>query len=351
MLKFPTVFLSSGFLLLGWWPLASAAGEEPLADQVRESIKRGVQFLREQEGGRGHWEKSAFSVSYPGGTTSLALLALLSCGLSPDDPDDPDGPMMRRGLDYLRGKQPTMTYTVGLQTMVFALARQEQDLAAIRRNVNWLVEKELSRQGPFRGWGYTNESLPPDNSNTQYALLGLHEAQRARVAIKPEVWKSIQDYYIQTQQFLWGEEHPGGWGYRPGGSPSLTMTTAGLCGLLIAGMKTNVSNEISLPNDHVQNCGQYDKKSNRAVTKAIDWIGQHFPPTAGDFADVAKWPHSSLSIPGPNVYYSLYGIERAGRLTGQRFFGGHDWYRVGSEFLVSKQGSDGSWRRRRPWRQ
>ena len=36
-------------------------------------------------------------------------------------------------------------------------------------------------------------------------------------------------------------------------------------------------------------------------------------------------------------YYYLYGLERAGRLTGQRFFGNHDWYREGAERLVRDQ--------------
>ncbi|HMF14389.1 MAG TPA: DUF4159 domain-containing protein, partial [Gemmataceae bacterium] len=41
----------------------------------------------------------------------------------------------------------------------------------------------------------------------------------------------------------------------------------------------------------------------------------------------------------------LYGLERAGRFSGRRFFGGHDWYRVGCRYLVGAQNKeDGSWR-------
>jgi hypothetical protein len=35
--------------------------------------------------------------------------------------------------------------------------------------------------------------------------------------------------------------------------------------------------------------------------------------------------------------YYLYGLERAGRLAGIRFFGQHDWYRLGAEELVHDQ--------------
>src|SRR5262249_4297912 len=45
----------------------------------------------------------------------------------------------------------------------------------------------------------------------------------------------------------------------------------------------------------------------------------------------------------PRTYYHLYGLERAGRLTGQRFFGEYDWYREGSKLLVREQHTDGSW--------
>ena len=240
------------------------------------------------------------STAYPGGPASLALLALLNSGVPADDQ------LIRRGLEFLRGVERKQTYVVGLQTMVFALAGQEEDLAAIRRNADWLVAQGQTPDGKFRGWGYPEKDYPPDNSNTQYALLGLHEAQRAGALIKPEVWQSIRDYYIRTQIKT---QNSGGWGYRRGLDPNLTMTTAGLCGLLITGMETNVSMQTFSPDERsVQNCGVY-KESNGAVTMAIRWIGDNFPPTDGKVAD---WRHSDPEFPGPNVYYSLYGIQRTG---------------------------------------
>ena len=35
--------------------------------------------------------------------------------------------------------------------------------------------------------------------------------------------------------------------------------------------------------------------------------------------------------------YYLYGVERAGRLSAQRFFGPHDWYREGAAYFVDGQ--------------
>ena len=53
--------------------------------------------------------------------------------------------------------------------------------------------------------------------------------------------------------------------------------------------------------------------------------------------------------------YYLYGLERVGRLTAQRFIGEHDWYREGADHLVNEEiaGADywkgaGLRRRQRP---
>ena len=44
------------------------------------------------------------------------------------------------------------------------------------------------------------------------------------------------------------------------------------------------------------------------------------------------------------IYYSLYGLERTGRLSGKRFLGDHDWYREGCDYLVRTQNKEeGSW--------
>lgn len=43
------------------------------------------------------------------------------------------------------------------------------------------------------------------------------------------------------------------------------------------------------------------------------------------------------------MLYYIYAVERAGRLTGRRFFGQHDWYREGARDLVIKQRARGDW--------
>lgn len=289
--------------------------QEPLVEQVRRAIDRGRDYLVRQQLPNGTWEYDG-TRSRPGGWTALALLALLNAGAPADDP------VIQNGLKYLRTVPPAQTYVVGLQTMVYCLAGHNEDRERIKRNVDWLVQARVMNGKELRGWTYTAGGGDPDNSNTQYALLGLHEAQVAGFTIDPEVWQSIRDFYKNTQQ-------AGGWGYKRHMAPTMTMTTAGLCGLVIAGMDLNQGREVPGADGRWQNCGDYEE--NRAVAMALEWVSDRFPAAN----DLGRQPH---------LYYALYGFERAGRLTGLRYFGPHDWYRVGCEFLVGRQNPDGSWR-------
>src|SRR5207237_1335753 len=146
----------------------------------------GVDFLRKQEDGKGSWERSDLvNAGMPGGYTSLALLALLNAGVKPDDPT------IERGLTYLQKIEPQKTYVVSLQTMVFAEAGRKEDQLRIQRNVDWLLATRLFDGNQLTGWSYDKLELSkvPDNSNTQYALLGLHAGKMAGAKIDREVWQ------------------------------------------------------------------------------------------------------------------------------------------------------------------
>jgi hypothetical protein len=297
---------------------------EPLVDQVRSAIEAGRRFLQQQEKGRGEWERGLYAGAKPGGCTALALLALLNSGVKPDDP------IIQRGLGYLRQVEPRDTYVVGLQTMVFNEVGDARDLPRIQRNVDWLIEARImAADGRLRGWGYTPDTRVTDNSNSQYALLGLHSGKQAGAKIATDVWESILHYYSGTQ------EGDGGWvyGYDYGnGGTTLTMTVAGLCGLYIAGEELDAGRRQLQPDGSDPQCGKYPE--NAAVQKAMLWLG------ADDRGGGTRLRFDDRN----HTFYNVYGIERAGRLSGQRFLAGHDWYREGCEFLVGQQHlEDGSW--------
>jgi hypothetical protein len=318
MVRLILVVLSLFGCVLSSVPTLIAQQEEPLVNRVRTAIDRGVLYLRDVEKGRGHWGDDVPKVAYQGGVTSLALLALLNSGVKSDDP------IIERGLKTLRRIQPEYTYVVGLQTMVFAAAGRAEDKERIQRNVDWLVEPVLKRKGDFLGWNYGRFGAG-DNSNTQYALLGLHEGHLAGAKIDPAVWETIRNYYKKKQRA------DGGWGYGvtadgiDNNASELAMTTAGLCGLLISGMEVNDRREFIRPDGTADRCGEYEE--NTHIARALQWIGRYF----------------SLET-RKSTYYNLYGIERAGRLSGLRFLGSHDWYREGCAYIVRAQNrGEGSW--------
>ena len=290
---------------------------EKLVDKVRVSIDKGIQYLRDMEKGKGNWELDAESNIRKGGWTSLAMLSLLNCGVPPEDE------MMKRGLEYLRGVPPSQTYTVGLQTMVYCLAKQPQDRDRIQRNVDWLKSAKLKD-----GWGYGERVFgSADNSNTQYALLGLHEAFLAGANVDRKILEEVRSHFIKTQV-----PKDGGWTYRGGGLTTMTMTTAGLSNLLITGADLEVGKQKLRDDGVAELCGIYEE--NKAVADALRWVGNNFP---------AKLTVERARAAFQHPYYGLYGIERVGRLTGNRFIGGHDWYRLGCEFFVDTQKADGRW--------
>jgi hypothetical protein len=288
-----------------------ARAEDPLVEKVRSAIENGKTFLLgKQRLKDGSWE---VSVSHPGGETSLAILALLTAGVPPKNE------AIQNGLKYLRGIEPGQTYVVALQTMAFAQAGEAVDRGRIQRNVEWLIKAQKDN-----GWSYTQNG-PPDNSNTQYAVLGLHAGIEAGVEVDKKALMRLRKYMLASQV-------NGGWPYRDGQAPRMSMTCAGLCNLMVSGMDLDIGKQ-HMEGGVIKDCGKYD--DNGPVANALRRVGGEFP------AEIQA-TNAHVRI-GSYPFYWLYGIERTGRLTGQRFLGGHDWYEVGCRYLVGIQKGDGSW--------
>src|SRR5262249_43445699 len=149
----------------------------------------------------------------PGGMSALATLSLLYAGVSPDDE------IIQRSLKEMRKMEPdggSRTYVVSLQTMVYALANQPEDKDRIQRHVTWLVEARIARNGKLQGWTYGKGggNNTADNSNTQYAVLGLHEGFQAGAKVDPAIWEEIRDFYVNSmiKGRLSDGEQGGSWG-------------------------------------------------------------------------------------------------------------------------------------------
>jgi hypothetical protein len=313
----------------------TARAEEPLVQKVRTSLDKGITYLKSQQkhqgGDKYNWENDTLNLLQPGGTSSLSMLALLTAGVPVDDP------VVKRGLPYIRGLKPQHTYVVGIQTMVLAEIGDQKDLFQIQTNVDWLLMaaatsngKRLGEGGKLTGWSYQSSSgNRADNSNTQYALLGLWAGRQAGAKIDRAAWEAIQDFYKSTQcnPTMNARGQPmAGWTYMnesKNARPTLTMTAAGVCGLYISGLEVNENQQqLNEATGVAAKCGFYPDDD--AIAKGMRWIASEF-----------RFMNS------PHTFYNVYGIERVGRLSGQRFIGDHDWYREGCELLTGVKGNEG----------
>lgn len=332
--------------LLVLWGVAAAAGParvargEVTAQQVRTAIADGVGYLKSQQ----NKVDGDFGevVGQPGGLTSLVVLALLSCG------EDPKSESVQRALKYLEGLgNPRMVYATSLQTMAFCAADPRRYQTRIAENARWLERVQLSDGERSGMWAYSERQGNGDNSNTQFALLALFEAERAGVKIDPTTWRASLQHWSRTQK------SDGSWGYTAVEPPTGSMTCAGIASMVIAAGRLGYA-DASVSGDNVHCCGASDSADDAAerIERGLQWLGKHFqvdsnPSGAGIGGAVGRsW-----------LYYYLYGVERVGRLTGRRYFVGqkrtdgrnvtqaHDWYREGVEYLIREQDRlERSWR-------
>jgi hypothetical protein len=325
---------------------------------VNQAIDRGRDGLLRTQQADGTWRILGYRRDHPMGTTALAVLTLLKCGVPPTDPH------VQKAFAFLRGQPMRATYSVALLLMAldaryapardpfaveevdrYGLRTQDdpcaqhidpKDLAWMRKGVAFLTDN----QNADGVWRYPQGGF--DLSNTQYAILGLHAAARCGVRVKAEVWRAALRHVLGFQQkdgepvlykanevrgryrFEWTERAIArGFGYTTGDTrPTASMTTAGLTVLVICQQRLWRARGFG---------GRERAEVRRGVRDAMAWLQVHFAvDTNPGGADA--WH-----------FYYLYGLERAGVLGRFRFLGTHDWYREGAELLVSWQEPDGSW--------
>ena len=300
------------------------------AAAVRQAIDKGVSFLRNTQMKNGQWNEMNL---YEGGVTALVALSLLNCGVPTTDPD------LARALKLLetQGRDRMTVYVASLRLMAFTAADPQLKRYGrlVQEDAEYLLKLQV-KGGPYvGGWSYgitmVDELIgqTADSSNSQFALLGLHEAARVGFQVPRDVW-------IRARQY-WQNSHDAGRGWfaysprkdRPNGS----MTCAGISSLVIC------DENLADPDRYLKggrvNCCQ-PPGDQRLIQNGIRWLADNFTVTSNPSPD---------PIGREGKYYYLYGMERAGRMSGQRFIGPFDWYREGAAHLVKDQGFDGSWQR------
>ncbi|MEO1615653.1 MAG: DUF4159 domain-containing protein [Planctomycetota bacterium] len=289
-------------------PVAYAAVD---ATDVSRAIERGIAEMRKTQNERGGWDEF---VGHSCGLSALCTLSMLNAGVSRDDP------AIKRAMRYLRSTEASSTYSVSLQTLVFCQYGAAGDLPRIRNNVQLLAKWQLE-SGVWHYGG--RQGGNGDQSNSQFAVLALGAAQDRGVQVDPVIFERSIRYWKATQN------RDGGWGYR-GSASTGSMTCAGVASLIISNGRLGKGSS-SIEAGGIQCCGNDDDDQD-PISRGLEWLGRSFTVEDNPGGHAATY------------FYYLYAIERTGRLSGRRFFGGHDWYREGAEKLVALQDDfDGFW--------
>jgi hypothetical protein len=145
-----------------------------------------------------------------------------------------------------------------------------------------------------------------DNSNAQYAALGLRACVEADVQIDPRCVQDALRWWESDQN------KDGGWGYSRGEDDAgrATMTAGGIGSMVIYRWMLRKPWTDQPP-----------------VKRGMEWLETNVK------GRLPKW----------HIYY-LYGVERAGMLYGTDLIGTRDWYDEGAEWLIEHQEKNGSWR-------
>jgi hypothetical protein len=294
------------------------------AARVKDSIKSAQQFLMRVQNPEGSFGGITAGI-HTSGATSLAMLALLTSGMPTDEP------AVARGLKFLRRipnpHSAYATYQLSLMLMTFAAARQWETDRIRMTTIAAQLEDWQVKQGPNVGmWNYGPNVASEDNSNTQYAILGLREAAASGIKVSRKTWLLTLEHFLKTQN------DDGGWGYQNGLHSTGSMTCAGIGSIVICDQMLGTT-EPDTNADGTPNCCSRNSRTSDALRRALQWMSRYFAVGVNPGEQGGRW-----------VLYYLYGVERAGRLSGQRFFGNHDWYREGASYLVDRQSRrDGSW--------
>jgi len=343
--------------------LGSAVGAQDQA-KIDQAIRRGIEYLK-TAGSPGHEHSKATH------SDELILYTFVVAGVPESNPK------FKALLERVLTDEPHQTYKVALQ----AMALEEIDRVKYQSRIAHCAQHLVDNQASNGQWSYGSPTPPPkdipagvpseasrprqptgardfgaadkkekpkvvrrlavkrqrdgggggDNSNSQYAALGLRACYDAGILIPEETVTLAVKWLNESAHAIEGDkvganavgtgpgEAPGkpqGWGYKGAadGEAYGSMTVGAVGALTIY--------------DYML---KKDWKRNPIIKNGVAWITVNY--------DIDSNPKKG----GAWLYYYLYGLERVGMLYDTKFFGNRDWYQEGAKWLLEKQGGNGAW--------
>ncbi len=325
-------------------------------ERVNNAVKKGTDFMLQMAGGatgkfpHPDLQKAGQTVEFR--YTELVYLTLYHGGVDPNDKQ------MKGLLKIILSTPVERTYLAALQAMVLQLIdpwKYQDRLAHIAQflvdnqcaNGQWSYGEALADQPPpprkevaTGGTGKDGErdSDPTagrgnkpikatleqitikrkekkgpetgDNSNSQYAALGIRACHDAHVRLPKETIAAAQKWWESTQ----GKD--GGWGYRKDEASYASMTAGGIGALAIYNF-----------------VGGGAANGGTSIPKGIGWLNTNY-----SVSENAKYQYAKV-----HYFYFMYALERAGVFLAVDYIGKHDWYADGANRLLEDQKNNGSW--------
>ena len=313
---------------VGWRGIVAALGlfaSAPARAANDPAVERGVQFLKSHAPGA------------KVGEAALGALAMLKAEVPPGDP------AISACLAKVRARFTSGGYSAEqtgghdiYEAAVVTLALANLEGESRRADLDAAAQYLIAKQNANGSWDYANRT-GGDSSITQYAVLGLWEAENGGVAVPPRVWDRAASWYLSAQGST------GAWCYHPDERTmeTLSMTAAGVGSLFICqrqlapyrrageGLSKLLTPVTADGRQLKYDTGLSAEKVRQSTRRGMGWLGSHFT--------------TSGAIIGPSIYYTLYGFERVGALADRETLGRLNWFDQGRQFILGTQRPDGAW--------
>jgi hypothetical protein len=356
---------------------AKPIGAHPKVDQqkVDEAIKKGCAILAMGGGGFGFGTFTHGKRNQPDAVQcygELVLLTLLHSGYY-----DENSPELQGLIGFLVERPITSTYTASLGAMAFQKLNAKKYQARIAQYAQFLCDNQAENgqwdygepgkveekvpttapkakpqdvatagnaggatpgassapAGPKKEVGKTaalpkipirkKRPGPPngDNSNSQYAALGLRACLDAGIDVDPRVLTLAKKWWTTCQN------SDGGWGYNDSGGMGGEENPESVSNTSYGSMTVGAVGALCIYDYYLGL--QYKNDGN--VIRGLEWLAKNY--------DVTKNPKKNQFA----YLYYLYGLERVGMLYGTEKIGPNEWYPDGANHLLSTQLPGGGW--------
>jgi hypothetical protein len=314
-----STLLAAGVLVALLLAGSARADQEP-------AVLKGVDFLK------AHGERGA-------GESAMIALGLMKADVPSSHP------AVQSCLTRVRNRFTTSSYEPeyrdghgNYEAAAAVMALATENVESNRGLIGLIASYLIGHQNANGSWDYVHRTQG-DTSISQYAVLGLWEAENAGADVPPSTWDRAASWFMSVQSGA------GSWNYHrddPGRPETCSMTAAGVGSLLICQRQLDRYRQTHKGSSALLKAlvaegtqGDYHPSNSnatldQAIKRGVAWLSANYAP-------------ANAGLAGQTPYYMLYGIERIGALADRQALGKVDWYARGREFIVSTQRENGSW--------